>query len=377
MDAQASKATAMETPLRQLEEQAGAKFGTWFECVLPDSFAPFETEYRWAGESVALVDKNYRAWFRFTGPDRARYLNAVLTNDIRGLKASEGNISLLLNPQGHILAEIETYAMDDALLCVSYAMIRERLAATLEKYIIMDDVTLEDVSDKTAAVALEGPKTPAIVRELCGVELESMTELGHVDARVAGIPCLLVRRSPGGIAGAEFISERERIGEIWSALEKAARAHGGGPIGFATLNVLRLEAGMPWFGYDFDETVIPHEAGLEHSHINYEKGCYTGQEIVERVRSRGHVNKQRVGLRFTGDSLPERGAALTSAGKEAGHVTRAGFSPALGAGIGMGYVRREFNAPGSPLERSGGRAEVIELPIRGKSESSPAKADSE
>jgi folate-binding protein YgfZ len=173
-----------------------------------------------------------------------------------------------------------------------------------------------------------------------------------------------VRRSPGGVPGAEFIAAAERIGEVWDTLQQTAHRHGGGPIGYGALNVLRLEAGIPWFGYDFDDTVIPHEAGLEHSHINYTKGCYTGQEIVERVRSRGHVNRKRVGLRFSGATLPGRKTALTSAGKDAGHVTRAGFSSVLGAGIGMGYVRREFDALGSKLEWSGGTAEVIEFPVK-------------
>jgi folate-binding protein YgfZ len=238
-------------------------------------------------------------------------------------------------------------------------------------------VTLEDVTQKTAVVSLEGPMTSAILRGMCKMKLEELPELGHAEASVAEIPCLLVRRSPGGVPGAEFIAAREHIAEVWTRLENAARAHDGGPIGYAALNVLRLEAGIPWFGYDFDETVIPHEAGLDHTHIKYTKGCYTGQEIVERVRSRGHVNKRRVGLRFTGDAIPERGAVLTSAGKEAGHVTRAGFSPQLGAGIGMGYVRREFSAPGSELEWSGGKADVIELPLKAKGATLSAQAEAE
>lgn len=354
----------LETPLRAEHEKAGATFAEYFGCNMPERFTSFAEEYRFARETVALVDKNYRAFFRFTGPDRVRYVNAILTNNIKDLQPGEGNLSLLLNPQGHILAEIETQALPDNLFALSYAMIRDSLRATLDKFIIMDNVTLEDVTDSMAVVALEGPATPAIVRELSRVELERLTELGHTETSVAGIPCRIVRRSPGGVPGADFIVAREHIGEVWDTLQQAAHQHGGGPIGYGALNVLRLDAGIPWFGYDFDDTVIPHEAGLEHSHINYTKGCYTGQEIVERVRSRGHVNRKRVGLRFTGAALPDRKAALTVAGKDAGYVTRAGFSPVLGAGIGMGYVRREFNAPGSKLEWSGGTAEVIELPVK-------------
>src|SRR6266850_5648644 len=140
----ASTGTALDTPLAATHARAGAKMGVWFGCALPDAFGDASAEFRHARESVALTDKNYRAYLSFTGPDRVRYLNAVLTNNIKDLSVGQGIVSLLLNPQGHILAEIETYAFADRLFCVSYAMIRERLIEWLNKYIIMDDVTLTD-----------------------------------------------------------------------------------------------------------------------------------------------------------------------------------------------------------------------------------------
>ena len=112
-------------------------------------------------ETVGLLDKNYRAYLEFTGPDRVRYVNAILTNDIKELKENHGTVSLFLSPQGHIQAEIETYALGDTLLCVTYAMIRDRLIPALDKYIIMDDVTLTDRTGAFATLALEGPKAAA------------------------------------------------------------------------------------------------------------------------------------------------------------------------------------------------------------------------
>src|SRR3989440_12987147 len=135
---------AMATPrthdaaLAKLQADAGANMGVWFGCALASDFGYPAAEYRFANQSVALVDKNYRAHLSFTGPDRVRYLNAILTNNVKDLAAGHGIVSLLLNPQGHILAEIETYAFPDRLLCVSYSMIRERLIEVLDKYIIMD-----------------------------------------------------------------------------------------------------------------------------------------------------------------------------------------------------------------------------------------------
>jgi folate-binding protein YgfZ len=361
----------LETPLAKVHASAGAKMGVWFGCALPDDFGDATAEYRSARETVALIDKNYRAHLSFTGPDRVRYLNAILTNNIKDLAAGQGNISLLLNPQGHILAEIETYAFAEKLFCVSYAMIRERLIEWLDKYIIMDDVTLTDETERYGTLALEGPKAAAAVKSLTGVDLEQLSELASVDAELccaqddaigkSGVrdvlPCRIVKRSPGGVAGAEFVVERERLEELWQILEEAAHKHGGGPMGYSALSGVRLEQGVPWFGYDFGEKQIPHEAGLQDSHISYTKGCYTGQEIVERVRSRGQVNRKRVRLIFSGDVVPEAGTALTVDSKEAGYVTRAARIWEPVRIIGMGYLRREA---GSTLEWSGGTATVTQ-----------------
>src|SRR5712664_1309725 len=363
-----TKVTALNTPLAAVHLAAGAKMGVWLGCALPDDFGDAAAEYRYARDTVALIDKNYRAYLSFTGPDRVRYLNAILTNNIKDLRANHGIVSLLLNPQGHIIAEIETYAFADRLFCVSYAMIRERLIEWLDKYIIMDDVTLTDETARYGTLALEGPKAAPIAQELSGVDLTKVDELSSHDGAVGPIsgrriPCRLVKRSPGGVPGAEFVAESEELPELWQILSEAARKHGGGPMGYGALSATRLAQGVPWFGYDFGEKQIPHEAGLQDTHISYTKGCYTGQEIVERVRSRGQVNRQRVRLAFSGDVVPEPEAPLTLDGKEVGYVTRAARIWDPTRIIGMGYARKEAAAPGTVLQWAGGTATVVPFPI--------------
>lgn len=353
----------IQTPLRALHEAAGATFGEYFGCELPARFTNSREEYFFARKTAAVADKNYRAFFNFTGPDRARYLNAILTNNIKDLQPGQGIPSLLLNPQGHMMAELEVYGLADRLLVVTYEMIRERTAATLDKFIIMDDVVLEDVTAQLGTVSIEGPVSAKIISSLGGPALELLSELSHMETEIDGTRCRMVRRSPGGVPGAEFIASRELLPKLWQALVNAARVTGGGPIGYDAMSALRLEAGIPWFGYDFDDTTIPHEAGLENSHISYTKGCYTGQEIVERVRSRGHVNRRRVGILFSGETIPAAKTLLKVGGTDVGFVTRAAFSYALERPIGMAYVRREHNAVGSKLSWAGGDAEVIALPI--------------
>ena len=353
----------LESALREIHQKHGATMGLWFGCMLPDSFSDWQSEYRMLRESIGAIDKNYRAYLRFTGPDRVRYLNAILTNDIKGLQENHANVSLFLNPQGHIQAEIETHALADKLFCISFSMIRERLVPALDKYIIMDDVTLTDRTPECGTLALEGPKAATAVEELAGVRLSDLEELESREVAVQGIPCRVVRRTAGKHPGGEFLLAREHLEEFWKLLLDAAERNAGGPAGYKALNTIRLEQGIPWFGYDFGEKQIPHEAGLENSHISYSKGCYTGQEIVERVRSRGQVNRVRVSLRFEGSDPPGPNATLLSEGREVGYVTRTGFSPAINASIGMGYLRREKAAPGTALECGAIRATVITTPI--------------
>ena len=356
----ATPSTILTTPLAALHVAAGAKMGVWFACAMPNNFGDEAAEYCYARDAVALIDKNYRAYVSFTGPDRVRYLNAILTNNIKDLALGHGIISLLLNPQGHILAEIETYAFADRLLCVSYAMIRERLIEWLNKYIIMDDVTLTDETSRFGMLALEGPKAAGIAQELTGIDVTKFDDLSCHDGAVGLIPCRVSKRSPGGIPGAEFFAETENLPALWQILSEAARRHGGGPVGYAAVSATRLAQGVPWFGYDFGEKQIPHEAGLQDSHISYTKGCYTGQEIVERVRSRGQVNRQRIRLTFSGDAVPAPETLLTVDGKEVGTVTRAGRIWDPPRIIGMGYARKEATAPGTVLQCAGRTATVIE-----------------
>jgi aminomethyltransferase len=353
----------IETALSEMHRKNGATMGTWFGCTLPDSFGDWQAEYRALRESVGLIDKNYRAYLSFTGPDRTRYLNAILTNDIKSLQENHGNVSLFLNPQGHIQAEIETHARREELFCISFATIRERLVPALDKYIIMDDVTLTDRTPEYGTLAVEGPMAAGVVERLTGARLGEMGEFESHDVSVSGMACRLVRRTPGSDPSGELLLAREHLQPVWTILQGAVETQGWRAVGYKALNSMRLEQGIPWYGYDFGEKQIPHEAGLENSHISYTKGCYTGQEIVERVRSRGQVNRVRVSLRFGGSERPAANTPLLSEGKEIGYLTRTGFSPALGAPIGMGYVRREASAPGTAVQCGDTQASVIATPV--------------
>ena len=357
----------METPLLEEHKIAGATLASYHGCTLPDTFTTFADEYRAAREAVAIFDTNWHTIVELSGPDRMRYLNAIVSNDVKTLGEGRGTLALLLKPQGHILAELEIYALQDKLLVLSHASVRERTIATLDKFIIMDDVTLSDVTEQFGSFAVEGPRAGTVIAEACGLSLEGFSEHAIAEVQIDGVACHLIRHSHFGFPGAEIIAPREHLALLWRNLRASVLAQHGAAIGMRALNALRLEAGIAWFPDDFNDTVIPHEAALEATHISFSKGCYTGQEIVERVRSRGQVNRRRVQLKFSTVEPPapltrlyaREGDDKSAERKEVGIITSSAFSPAANAAIGMAYVRREHNSAGTNLEFNEGTAEVI------------------
>jgi len=348
----------METPLIQLHRAAGAQVAEFEGCALPVSFGPLEREYSAAKERVALFDTSWHATLKATGRDRMKYLHAITSNNIQALEPRRGVMALLLNPQGHILSEIEVYVLAESVLVRTHASARERTVATLKKFIIASDVKVEDATDAKGSMAIEGPRAVAVIEQATGVKLDEMPAMAICDATIEGTDCQIIHRSHFGEPGAEFIAPRGELAPLWLTLLGAVGAQGGEPIGMAALNALRLEAGVPWYPADFNEAMIPHEAAVETTHVSFNKGCYTGQEIVERVRSRGHVNRKRVSLRFSTVAAPAAGTKLRVNGAEVGFVSSAAAMPNAQPAIGMGYVRREQFAPGSVVEFDGGTAAV-------------------
>lgn len=352
----------VESPLLATLRASGATSGEFLGALLPANFGDFRKEYDAALTSAGLVDTNYRAVFSFTGPDGQRYLNALLTCNVRDRKPGEGVAGLLLNPQGHILAVVETLLTEKEILVLVHAIVRERTFQTFDKFIIMDDVTLEDLTGAWGTLDVVGPKAAAVLVDAAKLDIAPLAVLSHAEVQIGAARCRVVRRVRFGQAAATIFVPRDEMANVWRHLETHARAHGGIPVGMDAIETLRIEAGNPWFGEDFDDKEIPHEAGLEISHISYDKGCYTGQEIVERVRSRGHANRRLTSLQFDGPEAPPPGTKLLADGKEIGNVTSSRFSPLLNRAIGLGYVRREFLGIGTRLDASGTPAEVIVPP---------------
>ena len=341
----------------------GAQFVEAGGCLLPERFSDVAEECRAARTAAGVLDRTDRAYLTATGPDARRYLHAMVTNEVKALEPGQGRYTLQLNAQGQILADLYLLAMEDHLLLETDWALKEKLRAVLEKYIIADDVELGDRSDQLAALSVEGPRSGELLRG-AGAGTLPGEEFNHAWVKLGESPVLVVRLSETGEEGYRLIFTVEYAQSLWDALTAAQSKAPWKPIGHAAFELLRTEAGLPRYGAELDERTLPPEAGLEARAISYTKGCYLGQEIVERIRSRGHVNRKLVGLTLGAGPLPPRGAKLAKDGKDAGFLTTAIESPTLGRRIALGYLRREHLAPGTELEvEGGGAAEVVPLPF--------------
>ncbi len=291
-------------------------------------------------KSSALIDLSSRGRIRVTGGDRVRWLHAMASNDVERLPEGGGCYTFFLNAQGRILADAIALRFPEYFLLDVEPEARATLQDHLEKHIIADDVALEDVTDAAVEIAVEGPaaKAPLALPDAA---------YSHADWNGRTV----VRASSTGMPGYRVIAppaERDEISRETGAVQASPE----------DARAVRIENGVPRFGEDFSDKHLAQETQLLGA-VSFSKGCYLGQEIVERVRSRGGVHRFLVRLAMDREVPP--GAKLTYQEKEVGEVTSSVLSPASGRVLGLGYVRVAGIAAGAVLNAGGARVEITSL----------------
>ena len=314
---------------------------------LPNAFTNPQDEYAAVCAKAGLIDLSFRTQVKFTGEDRSDFLQGMLSNDVKALRPGDGCPATLLTEQGRIVADLRVYAEESAIFLDIDARIKEKTIEALDRFIIADDVEIEDLSTHQVTLAVQGP-VAAEVLAAAGLSSLPEQELQHRDATLADVQVRVVRSDQTGKGGYEFHVPGERASVVWQAL---ARLDGLLPVGHTALNMLRVEAGIPWYGLDMDEDRIVLEVGLDRA-ISFNKGCYLGQEVVERASARGRMNRMLSGFLLQNEAqaaLPIRGDRLVKDDKQVGWLTSVTTSPTLGRPIALGYVRREHGEPGTRL----------------------------
>jgi len=338
-------------------------------ALVPVRFADSRAEYAAVRGAAGLFDFSFRGKLAVKGADRVRFLQGMVTNDVKMLLPGQGTYAALLNAQGHLLADLRVYREEDLFLIDTDADLRDKVLATLNHFVIMDQVGLAPLD--LIALALQGPRARALLEKTFHIDLPPMREFEHFATNYGGFPVRVVCASSTGEEGFEVWAPARGIMAVWGAACGQAPTYDMLPCGTEALEILRIEAGIPRYGPDLDEDTLLLEAGLLNA-VSFTKGCYVGQEIVERVRTQGHVNWKLVGLVLDTAQSPEAGEKLLAEDKAIGEVTSACFSPYLRKVIALAYVRREVADPGVKLSlASGPGALVTDLPFYRRATGSP------
>jgi folate-binding protein YgfZ len=310
-------------------------------------------EYAAVREHAGLVDRGEHGVLEVTGRDRATFLHAMLTNDIKALAPGTGCAAALLDVHGKVQALLLVWALDDRLLVVTPAGLAEKVVQDLDRYLFAEKAVFRNAIGEYALLMLAGPEAPALAERVAGT-VPPERAWSHVQGRVAGADVRLVRG--GGETGEPevwIVAAAGAAGPVRDALVAA----GARPVGAAARESLRIEAGTPVQGREADDTVLLPELPSQ-ALVSHTKGCYLGQEVVVRIRDRGHVNRHLRGLLIESDTVPAPGSPVLADGADVGRVTSGTWSYGLRRPIALAFVRRRWAEPGTAVTVRAGKLDL-------------------
>ena len=299
-------------------------------------------EYALVRRQVGLLDRTDFGVLELTGRDRASFLHALVSNEIKALGPGQGCAATLLDVHGKVQVLLFVWVADDRIFVVTPPAMAAKTAEALDHYLFSEKVAIEDVSREKALFVLAGPQARETSERLTGAR-PSERPWSHVVAKLGEAPVRLV--TGGGETGEAEVWIKCSLAEA-SKVREALAGAGVEPIGAEAFESLRIEAGTPLFGRDIDESVLLSEIPFENL-LSHTKGCYPGQEVVVRIRDRGHVNRMLRGLALDGDQVPAQGADVLVDDAAIGKVTSATWSFGLARPIALAFVRRQHAEPGT------------------------------
>ncbi len=318
---------------------------------------PLLEAYRAIREGAALVRRDDRGSVALVGRDRASFLQGLVTNDVERLEPGSGCYAAFLTPQGRLITDVRIFETGDSLLLVLPAATAPAIRERLEACIFSEDVQVEDLSAAWTMFSVYGPASGGVVATAVGADRQAAW-VPYRNVRVQGGEHSIVVAASDevGVAGWDcFVARAEA-----DPLRRRLIAAGAVEVAHEAVDVVRVESGVPAFGVDMDESTIPLEAGLEARAISFTKGCYVGQEVIVRVRDRGHgrVARRLVGVLVDGDRVLARGDAVRVGNRDVGRLTSVVESPALGRAIALAVVHRDVAEPGTRVAIAHGAEEL-------------------
>jgi len=359
-----------KTALNRIHQALGGIFTSSDGRETVRSYGDPVAEHRAVRTHAGMIDRSDRGKLRLIGKDRVEFLHGMVTNDIKKLTAGSGLYAVFTTDKAKMLSDGRIYCLPDAFWIDVEPGAVGKIHKHLDKYTLASDVTVEQLTDAFGLISIYGPATPEILLPFLSPGPLPAEEYSTARMSIEEVSILGARNEITGETGFDLYVPMDKTADVWNRLLKAGGPHGLRPVGTEALNMLRIEAGVPKYGVDMDESNFPMETGLEKTAISYTKGCYIGQETIARADAQGRMSKHLSGLVLAGETVPDKGRMIQSPpqaagtdGKSVGIVTSAVTSPTLGKVIAMGYVHRDFTEPGSKVQIDGISAEVVSLPF--------------
>ena len=323
---------------------------------MPVQYTSIIQEHQAVRRAAGLFDIAHMGRIKFTGPDACRFLDHLLTNDVTKLKPGEIRYSLVTNESGGILDDVLVYRFESFYFLVVNASNRLKIVDWIAEHRGGFDVTVDDVTTQTFMLAVQGPRALETLLPHVNADIGRLAYYTGSEAVLCGRPGIVSRTGYTGEDGFEIVVEAADGLDVWHALVVGSREIGLQACGLGARDTLRLEAAMPLYGHELDETIDPLTAGLSFA-VKLNAGDFIGKSALAAIKAAG-IGKRRVGLVLAGKRIAREGAPVFFAGREVGKVTSGTFSPTLEKPIAMAYVDSETAHPG----------EAAEIDIRGQHE---------
>lgn len=334
--------------LHKIHQENGARFfeeGLW---ELPKDYGDPLQEYQSVRTAVGLADLSFQGKFIISGANHISFLQNLISNDINLVNKNLGLYTTLLTAKGKMLADFFLFPISEGLLMEIDWANAEKTKEQLLRFRMRAKVDINIPA--WGKLLVSGPQSIKLIEGLFGESLPEMSERAFFEKEVDGARLICIKCSVTGEADFHLYTALEHMASLWQRLMSEGQTLKIKALGQEALEILRIEAGKPRYGVDFDEEIIPIEAGIQDEAISYTKGCFPGQEVIARIKTYGQVKKQLSGLILEGAELPQKGDKVSHQGKKVGWVTSAVHSPHLEKGIAMAYLRREVLTEGTPVE---------------------------
>jgi len=340
--------TTLTTPFLECHKRAGAKLVEFAGFLLPISYEGILAEHRTVRTGAGVFDVSHMGEFEVRGPDAGRFVDHLVTNRVANVEVGQAVYTPMCLPDGGIVDDLLAYKFEDRIMLVVNAANIEGDWAWVQERAQGFDVRLENVSDRIAQLAVQGPRAAEIFQDHVPSAALDLGYYRYTGATLWGVPMVFSRTGYTGEDGFELYVDPEAAVPLWKRLLESGAPHGLVPAGLGARDTLRLEAGMALYGHELDETTTPLEAGLDWV-VKLDKGDFIGSTALREQQHDG-VPRKLVGFEVTGRGIAREGHAVTHDGSRVGQVTSGTWSPTFEKALGMAYVPAALGTPGTEVE---------------------------